>query len=193
MASSKRDQLIDTAIALFYRDGFHATGIDRILAESGVAKMTLYKHFKSKEELIEAALRQRLEPSRQLMAWALENLSPTAAILAVFDGLHQLLHGSEFFGCAFVNAAAEFHDRDHPIHRVAAMHKANAEQHFRSALERLEVPEPERLARQLQYLMEGAITMAHMQGPAQQALEARDAAAVLLQAAGVAVSGTPNS
>lgn len=192
MASSKRDQLIDTAIALFYRDGFHATGIDRILAESGVAKMTLYKHFKSKDELIEAALRQRLEPSRQMMAWALENLAPRAAILTVFDGLHQLLHGKEFFGCAFVNAAAEFHDREHPIHRVAALHKANAQLHFRTALERLGVAEPERLARQLQYLMEGAITMAHVQGPAEQAREAKDAAAVLLGAAGVATSDATN-
>ena len=184
MASSKRDQLIDTAIALFYRDGFHATGIDRILAESGVAKMTLYKHFKSKDELIEAALQQRLEPSRQRMAWALDNLSPKAAILAVFDGLQALIHDGEFFGCAFVNAAAEFHDRDHPIHRVAASHKANAERHFRIALERLEVAGPDRLARQLQYLMEGAITMAHIQGPGDQALEAKDAAATLLRAAG---------
>lgn len=185
MASSKRDLLIDTAIALFYRDGFHATGIDRILAESGVAKMTLYKHFKSKDELIEAALQQRLEPSRQRMAWALDNLSPKGAILAVFDGLQALINGGEFFGCAFVNAAAEFHDREHPIHRVAASHKANAERHFRVALERLEVAEPERLARQLQYLMEGAITMAHIQGPGDQALEAKDAAAILLRAAGV--------
>lgn len=184
MASSKRDQLIDTAIALFYRDGFHATGIDRILAESGVAKMTLYKHFKSKDDLIEAALQQRLEPSRQRMAWALDNLSPKGAILAVFDGLHALIHDGEFFGCAFVNAAAEFHDREHPIHRVAASHKANAERHFRIALERLEVAEPGRLARQIQFLMEGAITMAHIQGPGDQALDAKDAAATLLRAAG---------
>ncbi|MDL5591740.1 TetR family transcriptional regulator [Bacillus subtilis] len=185
MASSKRDQLIDTALTLFYRDGFHATGIDRILAESGVAKMTLYKHFKSKDELIEAALQKRMEAPRERMAWALEHLPPRTAILAVFEGLHGLLHEAEYHGCAFVNAAAEFHDRDHPIHRVAASHKANAEAHFRAALERLEVAEPARLARQLQYLLEGAITMAHIQGPGDQALEAGAAAEVLLRAAGV--------
>ena len=59
MASSKRDQLINTAQELFYREGYHATGIDRILAESGVAKMTLYKHFRSKDELIQAVLQSR--------------------------------------------------------------------------------------------------------------------------------------
>jgi len=61
MASNKRDQLLSTAEDLFYRDGYHATGIDRILAESGVAKMTLYKHFKSKDELIVAVLDARHE------------------------------------------------------------------------------------------------------------------------------------
>jgi len=59
MALNKRDQLIEKAQELFYREGYHATGIDRILAESGVAKMTLYKHFKSKEELILAVLETR--------------------------------------------------------------------------------------------------------------------------------------
>ena len=61
MALSRRDHLVETALALFMRDGFHATGIDRILSHAGVAKMTLYNHFKSKEELILAALRLRDE------------------------------------------------------------------------------------------------------------------------------------
>ena len=59
MATSKREQLLDTALRLFYREGYHATGIERILAESGVAKMTLYKHFASKDELMLAALQRR--------------------------------------------------------------------------------------------------------------------------------------
>ncbi|MCO1692374.1 helix-turn-helix transcriptional regulator, partial [Pseudomonas aeruginosa] len=59
MTSRKREQLLSTAVDLFYREGYHATGIDRILAESGVAKMTLYKHFRSKDELIMAALEVR--------------------------------------------------------------------------------------------------------------------------------------
>ena len=66
MPSPKRDHLVDTAAALFQRDGFHATGIDTILAEAGVAKMTLYNHFKSKDELIVAAL--EVEGARYI-AW----------------------------------------------------------------------------------------------------------------------------
>ena len=63
---SRRDELVETALDLFYRNGFHATGIDRILAEAGVAKMTLYKHFRSKDDLIVAALERRDERFR---AW----------------------------------------------------------------------------------------------------------------------------
>lgn len=185
MASSKRDQLVNTALALFYREGFHATGIDRILAESGVAKMTLYKHFKSKDELIIAALESRFAPAAERMAWAFQHLPPREAILRVFDGLDEWLKQDEFCGCAFINAAAEFHDRDHPVHRLAASYKISTQNYFCDALERLQVAEPARLARQLQYLMEGAVSMAHIQGPGDQALEAKESADLLLRAAGV--------
>ncbi|NWL77950.1 TetR family transcriptional regulator [Pseudomonas taiwanensis] len=185
MASSKRDQLVNTAIALFYREGFHATGIDRILAESGVAKMTLYKHFKSKDELIIAALESRFAPAAERMALAFEHLPPREAILRVFDGLAEWLRQEPFCGCAFINAAGEFHDRDHPVHRLAASYKLATQRYFREALARLEVAQPERLARQLQYLMEGAISMAHIEGPSDQALEAKEAADQLMRAAGI--------
>ncbi len=58
MASQRREELVQTAVRLFRKNGYHATGIDRILAEAGVAKMTLYKHFRSKDELILGALRR---------------------------------------------------------------------------------------------------------------------------------------
>ena len=72
---SKRDDLIDTALRLFYTQGFNATGIDKILAESGVAKMTMYKHFKSKDELIVAALERRDEQFRDWLTGEMEKAS----------------------------------------------------------------------------------------------------------------------
>ena len=87
MTSRKREQLLSTAVDLFYREGYHATGIDRILAESGVAKMTLYKHFRSKDELIMAALEVRRQRTAERMLEAEARLQPRAVILAVFDGL----------------------------------------------------------------------------------------------------------
>ncbi|AMO75347.1 transcriptional regulator, TetR family [Pseudomonas citronellolis] len=182
-ASSKREQLLNTALELFYREGYHATGIDRILAESGVAKMTLYKHFKSKDELIMAALEERHARTLRRFGDA-PRRAPREAILAVFDNLHGYLHEDGFSGCAFIHAAAEFHDRGHPIHRQAAEHKGFVEAFFRRQLEALGVHEPGKLARQLQYLLEGVLVMAHMHGPADQALEAREVAETLLRQAG---------
>ena len=81
MATNKRDLLLGTAERLFYTEGYHATGIDRILSESGVAKMTLYKHFISKEELILAVLDARQQPMLARLRAAREKLPPRKALL----------------------------------------------------------------------------------------------------------------
>ncbi|MBD7976502.1 MULTISPECIES: TetR/AcrR family transcriptional regulator [Pseudomonas] len=186
MATNKRDQLIETAERLFYREGYHATGIDRILAESGVAKMTLYKHFKSKEELILAVLEGRHQLMFERLRERANKLPPREALLAVFDGLHTMIHGSEqYCGCLFVNAAAEYHDNEHSIHRRSSANKAELQAYLRELLERLAAPQPQQLARQLQYLLEGALSMAHLEGPGEQARDAKDAAQVLLKGAGI--------
>ncbi len=185
MAASKREQLIETALSLFNRVGYHATGIDRILAESGVAKMTLYNHFKSKDELIVAALESRFGEIRRSLDYAREHVEPRAAVLGAFDGLQTWLQQEDFCGCLFMSAAAEFSDRSHPVHQQAAEQKRHLADYFESALQRLEVAQPAVLARQLQYLFEGAVDMAHLMGPGQQAVEAKAAALVLLDAAGV--------
>ncbi|WP_457787525.1 TetR/AcrR family transcriptional regulator [Pseudomonas sp. PL-6] len=184
MASNKREQLLATALQLFYREGYHGTGIDRILAESGVAKMTLYKHFKSKDELILAALQLQHEQLGARMQAALAGLAPREAILATFDGLQQLLGEADFCGCLFLHATAEFHDRAHPIHRQAAAHKRVLLEYFRRALQALGATDADALAAQLQFLFEGALSMAHVYGPGDQARQARAAAVRLLQAAG---------
>ncbi len=186
MATNKRDLLLATAERLFYTEGYHATGIDRILSESGVAKMTLYKHFKSKDELILAVLDARQLPMLGRLREARAALPPHKALLSVFDGLHNMIHNpNAFCGCLFINAAAEYQDRGHPIHQRAAAYKAEFQAHLRELLEAMQAPQPEPLARQLQYLIEGALSMAHIEGPAEQARLARAAAEQLLQAAGV--------
>ncbi len=132
MAPSRRDHLVDTALELFIRDGFHATGIDKILAESGVAKMTLYKHFKSKDELILSALRRRDEHFRNWFMRAVESRArePRQRLLAIFDALDEWFSGRDFNGCMFINASAEFARPDDPIH-VAG--QADAAKHARRA------------------------------------------------------------
>lgn len=185
MASSKREQLINTAQDLFAREGYHATGIDRILAESGVAKMTLYKYFRSKDELILAVLEERERDTLGRLAQLRAARPPRQALLLTFDGLHAWIHEQDFCGCSFIHAAAEFHDRAHPIHRQAAVFKVAFAGHFRELLEALQAPQASVLAMQLQFLVEGALSMAHVQGPGDQARQAKAAAEVLLQAAGI--------
>ncbi len=184
MASTKRDQLVETALDLFSREGFHATGIDRILAESGVAKMTLYNHFKSKDELILATLRLRDERFRNAFMRSVEKRAeqPADRLLAMFDVLEECFRGEDFCGCMFINAAAEYGGCDNPIHAVAAEHKRLVIGYARDLARAGGLEKPDELAEQLTLLMEGAIVLAHVTGRPDVAGEARCAAEILMDA-----------
>jgi AcrR family transcriptional regulator len=184
MTRSRRDHLLDTALALFYRRGFHATGIDTVLAEAGVAKMTLYNHFRSKDELIAAALERR---DRRFRAWFVERAealaqTPRGRLLALFDVLAEWFAQPGFQGCMFINAAAEFRDPGHPAPAAAAEHKALLEAYVRGLAAAAGAAEPERLAGQLVLLMDGAITARQVRGDGAARL-AREAAEVLVDRA----------
>jgi AcrR family transcriptional regulator len=182
--SPRREALIDTALDLFNREGFHATGIDRILAQSGVAKMTLYNHFASKDELILAALRRRDEGMRHWLRRAVEarEREPRRRPLAVFDALADWFKSRDFRGCLFIKAAAEFGDRNAPAHAAAAEHKRLLLGYLRQLAAAAGVSEPDRLARQLMLLVEGATAAAHISGDAAAAQDAKAAAQTLLRA-----------
>ena len=182
MESARRDHLVDTALRLFCQHGFHATGIDRILAESGVAKMTLYKHFKSKDELILAVLRRRDEQFRNWFMRAVEQRAktPRDRLLAIFDALDEWFTGKDFTGCTFINASAEFADHDDPIHAVAAEHKRLVLAYVRDLAAAAGAADPDTLARELALLVEGAIVLAHVTGQADTARQAQKAAKTIL-------------
>lgn len=184
--SERRDHLVNTALKLFYRDGFHATGIDTILAESGVAKMTLYKHFKTKEDLILAALTRRDELWMTWFTSSVESRTndPRARLLAIFDALESWFLGAaapgKFHGCAFINSAAEYADFSHPIHQLASEHKQKMQAQISLWTHAAAVPDPTTLASQLTLLAEGAITLAHVNNAPQAAHTARQVAEKLL-------------
>jgi AcrR family transcriptional regulator len=190
MTSIRRDHLVDTALNLFSRNGFHATGIDRILSESGVAKMTLYKHFKSKDELILAALRRRDELHRNWFMREVEKLasSPRERLVALFTALETWFQSAEFSGCCFINATAEYGDKDDPIHAAAAEHKRLTRAYIRELAEAAQVKEPDALTDQLMLLIEGATVSAQITGEATPAQQARAAAEVLIARAVAASS-----
>jgi len=114
-----------TAQRLFYRDGYRIVGIDTLLAEAGVAKMTLYNHFASKDELIVAVIEKLDADVRSALLAAVEaaGRSPTRRLLAVFDWLAAWFEGKDFKGCAFIRALSEYPDPAHPVHRAAWRHK----------------------------------------------------------------------
>src|SRR5215471_21803785 len=105
-ASRKRAHLLQTAWRLFYRDGYRSVGIDTLLAEANVAKMTLYNHFSSKDELIVAVIKKRSEEILTGLAAAVKaaGKSPRRRLLSVFDFLELLFGRPNFSGCAFIRA-----------------------------------------------------------------------------------------
>ncbi len=185
MALSRRDHLVETALALFIREGFHATGIDGILAQAGVAKMTLYNHFKSKDELILAALRLRDERFRDWLVKAVEERAekPRGRLLALFGAIDEWINQPDFSGCAFINVSAEYGRPDHPIHRIAAEHKRLVRDYIRKIAAEAGAADADNLADVLHLLIEGAIVSAHVSGQRDAAKLARRAATVLIERA----------
>ena len=182
MASSKRDQLIDTAMRLFYENGFHATGIDKVLAESGCAKMTLYKHFKSKDELILAVIRRMDENIRNDFMREVERRakSPRDRLVALFDVLGDWIRGPEFKGCLFMHASGEYSDTDHPILGACAEHQRSVRKYMRDLAEQAGAGDPDALADELMVLEEGAIGRAHIMNNPDIATHAKRAAIKLI-------------
>jgi len=192
--SSKKEHLVEAAVKLFGREGFHATGIDRILQEAGVARMTLYKHFRSKDELILAALRRRDEQFRTWFKSAIEKTggSPAERLLASFDALGEWFAGRAFAGvpfsgCSFINAAAEFSEAGHPVHQLAAEHKRLILEYLRLLASSAGARDPDGLAWSISLLHEGAIVTAQVSGDIHAGRGAKDIARMLMLQHGVDV------
>ncbi len=180
MRPTKRDELVQKALAVFYRYGFHATGMDRLVAETGISKTSMYKHFRTKEDLILAALRLRDEQFRNWLYRRMEDRSatPRGQLLAMFDVLGEWFAQPDFHSCMFIKASGEYPDADHPIHAQAAEHKRLIYTHIRDLAKQAGASHSEALARQLLLLKEGAIVTAHLgytDDPAGDALSAAKA------------------
>ena len=182
MASTRRDHLVDTALKLFSRGGFHATGIDTILAEAGVAKMTLYNHFRSKEELILAALQRQDELFRNWFTKRVEQQArePRKRLIAMFEVIEQWFAEEDFDGCMFINASAEYSDPANPIYVAASEHERLVLGYVRDLATAAGARDPSRLALELVVLMQGAIVWRQTTGENIAARAARVAAESLV-------------
>jgi AcrR family transcriptional regulator len=130
-----RGRLVAAAVELFYRHGFGAVGIDRVIATAGVTKTTFYKHFEGKDDLMVAAVRQRDEWESGAWDRAVRKLAgddPAGQLLAMLDVLDVWFNDPDFRGCMFLNTAAEFPNPHDPVHRAAADYRRRARDHRRN-------------------------------------------------------------
>lgn len=166
MPPSRRDDLIDAAMRVFYRHGFNASSLDDIQKEGGISRMTLYNHFKSKDDLVVAAMRRRDEIFRNNLMKFVESKAkaPRERLLAVFDFHENWFTGKEFCGCMFINASAEFSSADSAPRRLASEHKQEIVRYLKGLCEAAELDDPSNVAEQLNILLEGAIVTARVVG-----------------------------
>ena len=181
MRPSKRDELVRKALEIFYREGFHATGMDMLAAETGISKTTMFKHFRTKEDLILAVLRLRDEDFRNWLFRRMQQAGPPREQLsAMFDALAEWFATPEFRSCMFIKAASEYPDPSHPIHAQSAEHKRLLFRQLHRIAADAGAEDPAALARALLLLKEGAIVTAHLGHEADPAADAKAAAATLL-------------
>ncbi|WBB52563.1 TetR/AcrR family transcriptional regulator [Verrucosispora sp. WMMD573] len=122
--SEARLRLLATATRIFYSEGIHSVGVDRIIAEAKVTRATFYRHFPSKDDLILAYLREIHEMERGTVDAAIaDNSSPVGPLLAIAGSIAQNIQAPGFRGCAFLNAAAEYPDTEHPVRREIIAHR----------------------------------------------------------------------
>jgi len=184
-ALAPRERILKTASDLFYRFSVHSVGIDRIIAESGVAKMTFYKHFPSKANLVATYLRHKSAVWFQMLdtATGQPGLSPSERILAIFDALEGPFRSPAFRGCPFVKGLAEFGpDADAPdVQATITAYFEGLHDLVASLVEPLGLNKPEKTVLQILSLIQGSIVLAQSTRDPLLAEANRDAARLLIE------------
>ena len=157
---SARDRILSAAYDLFTTRGTRAVGVDSIIAHSGVAKMTLYRHFRSKNELVQAFL--KLREKRWSVEWMQAEVEgratePEARLLAIFDVFHEWFQVEVFEGCPFINVLLEYPPPDDALHMAAAAHLVNVRSFLKSLAEAAHLDDIENFAGTWHILMKGSI------------------------------------
>ena len=179
---SKRDQLIQTAVKLFAKNGIHATGVDSIVEQSGVTKKTLYAHFRTKEELVLAVLRYYDGIARNEFMQKVESggTTPRAKLLAIFDFAKDWFQQNNFYGCLFVNTIGEYSGKDTPIRQICKEYKKLVKDYIHSLCQQAGAKDPQGLAEELALLLEGATVTAQVSQNSKTAKIAKRAAKALI-------------
>jgi AcrR family transcriptional regulator len=186
---SGRERVLETAYRLFSKHGTRAVGVDRIIAESGVAKMTLYRNFASKDDLILAFLERREE--RWTRDWLQETVkrrtaTPAQRLLAIFDVFGEWFAREDFEGCSFINVMLELDDQGSPVRRESVRQLSEIRGFIAGLAKEAGVEEADAFARQWHILMKGCIVAA-AEGDRHAAARARELGTLLLSHHGIAI------
>ena len=176
-----RERILEAAYDLFAHQGTRSVGVDAIIERSGVAKMTLYRHFKSKQDLVLAFLDRR--EALWTDDWLIREVSvratdPKERLLAIFDAYHDWFQIEDFEGCAFINVLLEY-QADNPLHIAAAGHLAKVRAFVRELATQADIKDVPMFCDIWHMLMKGC-TIAAAEGNRQAALQANRAAKVIL-------------
>ena len=179
-----KDKVFQTAARMFYQHGYRAIGVDTLAAESGISKMTLYRHYPTKDDLIVAYLKD----SNDLFWSNFEQITkdaPNASekILSFFEGLQDYVQSPSCYGCPFLNVATEYPETDYLGHQVAIEHKQSVRTRFRQLAKEAGAKQLDILADQLFLLMDGAYMASRMFGAKNPAAHLAEAAQVLVDSA----------
>ncbi|HEY6642108.1 TetR/AcrR family transcriptional regulator [Povalibacter sp.] len=164
---SVRDRILSTARDLFYREGARAVGVDMVVAQSGVAKTSLYRWFPSKDALIAAVLEQ--EAKDRWAGWdynlGRSGLTPREQLRAQFEGLARFVSSTKYRGCPFRNITVEFPDPEHPARKIASEVQFELARRIRALVDQIEgVRDPAELTGHLVLLVDGAFSAAQCMG-----------------------------
>ncbi|MHB1287016.1 MAG: TetR/AcrR family transcriptional regulator [Leptospirales bacterium] len=174
-------RILETASKLFYLHGIANIGINEVIEKSGVARMSLYHHFSSKDVLILAVLDHLSVQRVQSISNALSGChTPESRLLAIFQILQESVQKTGFRGCAFINAAIERAKPGDPVHKKVADHKEMIQNTFLEFAREAGVVNPDHLARQLMILWDGAMTQSYIRQDPEFVSCALDAARILI-------------
>lgn len=158
------EKIVDAALQRFYRHGFHASGVELLAKDAGVTKRTLYRHYPSKDVLIDAALHLRHQQFMAQLRHFVDAAPPNRRPLAYIDFIIAWSQEADFHGCAFINAAAEYAPQEAAPHRQAAAHKQEVRNYLLELCIAAQASRPAAIATSLYLLGEGLIVASQVQG-----------------------------
>jgi AcrR family transcriptional regulator len=163
---SMRERIVEAATELFYAQGLRAVSAEKIIAQVGITKVTFYRHFRTKDDLIVAYLERRAQWERDAIAAARRSADDVPDVFRIVSeaiGAESCRPG--FRGCPFINAAAEYADAQHPVRQAVDAHRRWFRQTIQDLLDEIEVPDSARIADQLVMLRDGAMVSGYLSDP----------------------------